>query len=770
MENNKNYDLKLTTRIWDNDNHQLINYNNKCSKKKVFKINSSGTLSRMNDNIIFSSEENEFFKLLEITKNEENNKYYVNCGNYSKDLIKLSYEEASFLIYKSYIGREQKNIKTNFYKLNQGDIIKLGRIYIKLLDMQLEEENLERRNNSTFNNLAKNSSYNSSIIKGQKIIKGSFCNKYDKESLLLLSNDMRYKNKSYQKRINILNKSKIYNNTNAKNNNNFILPRINSAEELFMIKPKIKLKTKKEKKYNSNDTNELLNKNIEKIRICRICYGEESTKINPLLCPCTCKGSMKYIHYLCLKNWLNSKIESEIEKNSGETTIISYSKKDLCCELCKSQFPDYIRYEGILYNISFYKPKFKEFIMFETLRLEKRKVKYINIISLDNKDMINIGRSHDCEFSFPEISISRFHSIIHKVKGELYIEDNNSKFGTLILVQNDKIEINSSMPLKLQINRTYIKIKMDIPMYFSCCNDNTNNTENEKTDYQNQNREFLNVFAYFNIKDNNNINSDSENNSNSEENIDNNDLNNIHKEKKNKENDKIFIIGNEEDQTSEKNNYNNIKNEEYKNIENRNKNINCDGIKDKQNLLKNENIELLNNINDIQIYNKNNFNYNKMFNTNNSKSGIGIDDTNFNTSMINIKKNNINLFIEDINDINNKNKAKSMRKIKITDKNNLVNKEEEFLLPNIKNENIHFENFIKSSKNRSYLQQFKNYSLNPFENKNIINNNVFNISQPKIIINRNTIFNCFFNKNNSKLDEQFESLIDSNESENGKKV
>ena len=54
---------------------------------------------------------------------------------------------------------------------------------------------------------------------------------------------------------------------------------------------------------------------------CRICYGENSNDENPLICPCICKGSMKYIHYECLKNWLNSKIEEEMSMDSNDKDV-----------------------------------------------------------------------------------------------------------------------------------------------------------------------------------------------------------------------------------------------------------------------------------------------------------------------------------------------------------------------------------------------------------------------------------------------------------------
>jgi len=74
MKSNKNYDLILTSKVWGNDYHNLIDYENQDIKKKVFKINSSGFLSRINNDIIFSSENNPSNILLKIKKNEENKK------------------------------------------------------------------------------------------------------------------------------------------------------------------------------------------------------------------------------------------------------------------------------------------------------------------------------------------------------------------------------------------------------------------------------------------------------------------------------------------------------------------------------------------------------------------------------------------------------------------------------------------------------------------------------------------------------------------------
>lgn len=55
---------------------------------------------------------------------------------------------------------------------------------------------------------------------------------------------------------------------------------------------------------------------------CRICM-ECDSKDNPLITPCKCSGSVKYIHEECLKTWL---ISQDVDIDKG------------ACELCKTEF------------------------------------------------------------------------------------------------------------------------------------------------------------------------------------------------------------------------------------------------------------------------------------------------------------------------------------------------------------------------------------------------------------------------------------------------
>ena len=61
---------------------------------------------------------------------------------------------------------------------------------------------------------------------------------------------------------------------------------------------------------------------------CRICFeGEEVGKDKgPLICPCLCNGSLKYIHEECIKRWLVQRDEEDEENNY---------KIGARCEICQ---------------------------------------------------------------------------------------------------------------------------------------------------------------------------------------------------------------------------------------------------------------------------------------------------------------------------------------------------------------------------------------------------------------------------------------------------
>ena len=514
MENKiSNSELSIKCTIWERETFELIDYYSKETIDTRFKVNSSGVISRNNKQISFipgESNPEASSDLIRIRKNESDGRFIIDCGEWSKDLAQLVDEQGAFMVYRGIsIKQLNNNLNNRYYKLSQGDIIKIGRIYFKVLDIHLKSYNADIKSNadSTIRGtIIRSSSCNSIVVNGQEIIKGAFSpnqNKKDAVDLCLSGNANLNQNN---------NSLFVIEKTNKKENEsaNKIISKVGSTKELFSMtkknnkktKDKVEKNNKNEKKVDEKNEMDGNNQKNKSNRICRICYGDDTTSENPLICPCICKGSMKYIHYECLKNWLNSKIEEDISVDSEnpEVEVISYNRKDISCELCKEKLPDYVKHNDRYYNISFYKPKFEEFLVLESMRADKHKAKFIHIISYDKKSSINIGRANECELSISELSVSRFHCIIHKDEGELFLEDNSSKFGTLVLIQNNNMYMNDYVPLKVQTNKTYIKFKIVKPFKISCCRD-PYIFESKKYDYQIQNRKCFDILSYFIIKE-----------------------------------------------------------------------------------------------------------------------------------------------------------------------------------------------------------------------------------------------------------------------------
>ena len=52
---------------------------------------------------------------------------------------------------------------------------------------------------------------------------------------------------------------------------------------------------------------------------------------------------------------------------------------------------------------------------------------------MKDRDFIRLGRGHDCNIRVTDISVSRLHALIKtSSRGDFVVEDNKSKFGTLV--------------------------------------------------------------------------------------------------------------------------------------------------------------------------------------------------------------------------------------------------------------------------------------------------------------------------------------------------
>lgn len=121
---------------------------------------------------------------------------------------------------------------------------------------------------------------------------------------------------------------------------------------------------------------------------CRICYCDETEVESPLISPCSCSGSMKFIHFSCLQTWLKSKI---VVKSTVTDNCASYSLKQIECELCKVVFPDFVKYKGKLFDTKeFIKPSYKTYITLESAMTDKHSNRVLFYANLESKNNIRI--------------------------------------------------------------------------------------------------------------------------------------------------------------------------------------------------------------------------------------------------------------------------------------------------------------------------------------------------------------------------------------------
>lgn len=193
---------------------------------------------------------------------------------------------------------------------------------------------------------------------------------------------------------------------------------------------------------------------------CRICLSEKYFEENPLISPCNCDGTMKYIHLRCLQRALRSKLTSRASESA-----LSFTWKSMNCDLCKKPYP----YHFILNNkkielIKIPKPP-EKYVILEGLCSEKNSSKWLHVISLNSKDSIKFGRANDCELRMTDISVSRLHGIIKLIGSNFYLEDKNSKFGTLIQIKRP-ISLEHIEDLVIQCGRTILEFYIKKPWSF----------------------------------------------------------------------------------------------------------------------------------------------------------------------------------------------------------------------------------------------------------------------------------------------------------------
>ena len=450
----------LVKESLDIKNSQYIyrEYNDIYSKTEL--ISDDGDIEKLMKLNVYQNEIDTFFEF-------ERNKYGVD------ETDNIVTQNSSWFVLKSSMIDE----KMNKYKLNPGEIIKIGRITMRIRDIVFEGKNKYNSNNSMLLNESITSKKNLNEMQTLKTDGGGV-------TLLLGINKKNHKYRNIKRTFEKLD-------TN-----------VERKEKINVIK-------KNELKKNLDLYQRIEKKN----KVCRICYiQEEDEDNNPLVQPCNCDGSLKYIHLQCLSQWIYTHSCEKLEINN-KCSI--YLIKPVVCELCKTKFPDYIKFKNRFFPLINFTNEYNSYLTLESLTLDKYQNKFIYVVSIEENRKIPIGKHHDCEIVLSDRSIDIIHCFMTINNKQVYLEDNDSKFGTLILVQTKRIKLYQGIPLYLQIGRSFLEVlvKKEFKLFDCCVSEDKNNIYT----YYEQNEKYIKKDMSLVVKDEDNESESLIKNNNTEE-------------------------------------------------------------------------------------------------------------------------------------------------------------------------------------------------------------------------------------------------------------
>ncbi|KAK1442659.1 fha domain-containing protein [Babesia gibsoni] len=178
-------------------------------------------------------------------------------------------------------------------------------------------------------------------------------------------------------------------------------------------------------------------------KICRICLEDESS--GPLVVPCKCKGSMKYVHLSCVRQWVQGRLKLNDENGVPN---LSYFLQNLSCELCNVAYPSYVEVGSVVTEFLGLEEPDHPYAVLEPTNTGTTG---LHIVSVAN-GATGFGRGSRCSVVLRDISVSRAHAILEYRNGQFVLEDRGSKFGTLIQVDSPfRMQVDNDSPFFLKI-------------------------------------------------------------------------------------------------------------------------------------------------------------------------------------------------------------------------------------------------------------------------------------------------------------------------------
>ncbi|CAD8126479.1 unnamed protein product [Paramecium sonneborni] len=185
---------------------------------------------------------------------------------------------------------------------------------------------------------------------------------------------------------------------------------------------------------------------------CKFCFmeGRQCKEQLFLTNICRCAGNGQAVHLDCLRYWVDSNI---IKEETQFGLILKWIKQHEC-SICKETLPIRVQYEDQYFDLFTLERPDLQYILVENINKEKNLCNEIYLIHSLLTDNIKIGRGFQCDIKAQDITVSRHHATIKMTDSNFVIQDNKSKFGTLVSL--DKKNSIDCAACSLQIGKLLI--------------------------------------------------------------------------------------------------------------------------------------------------------------------------------------------------------------------------------------------------------------------------------------------------------------------------
>merc|ERR1719401_213224 len=195
---------------------------------------------------------------------------------------------------------------------------------------------------------------------------------------------------------------------------------------------------------------------------CYMCFDEADTPADPLVSPCKCLGSTRYVHLNCLRRW---------HAADADNDICFLSSVDATCSVCKTTFKSDVKLkDGRTVKLfkSTLEPPYVSLLVATKHEMAQRlfntrfQLSFSTLLKPDGRNGVRpllLGRSSGSDMVLDYRTVSARHAAIRLKHGQFLFTDAGSSNGSYLYLRRP-LELSPSQSVQFRLGRSMISMKV----------------------------------------------------------------------------------------------------------------------------------------------------------------------------------------------------------------------------------------------------------------------------------------------------------------------